>query len=93
MQSLFFFFLLIQDAFGGNSLCLMVCCLSPSPKNFDATFNTLKYGALARYIFNCPAVNMAIQNSARGSTATGTPVSTRTQVCNRTVNMVALNIL
>ncbi|XP_068249872.1 kinesin-like protein KIF27 [Palaemon carinicauda] len=70
---------ILKDAFGGNSLCLMVCCLSPSSKNFDATFNTLKYGALARYILNCPAVNMAIQNSARGSTATGTPVSAPTQ--------------
>lgn len=61
-----------QDAFGGNSLCLMVCCLSPSSEDFDATFHTLKYGGMARYIFNCPAVNMAIQNSAPASSSTTT---------------------
>ncbi|XP_071521390.1 kinesin-like protein kif7 [Panulirus ornatus] len=69
---------ILKDAFGGNSLSLMVCCLSPSPEDFDATFNTLKYGGLARYILNCPAVNMAIQNSARGSTTTTTPCSVQT---------------
>ncbi|KAK7065170.1 microtubule motor activity protein [Halocaridina rubra] len=69
---------ILKDAFGGNSLCLMVCCVSPSSQNFDATFSTLKYGALARYILNCPAVNMAIQNSARASTATTTPISAPT---------------
>ncbi|KAG7172995.1 Kinesin-like protein kif7-like, partial [Homarus americanus] len=69
---------ILKDAFGGNSLSLMLCCVSPSPENFDATFNTLKYGGLARYILNCPAVNMAIQNSARGSTTTTTPCSAQT---------------
>ncbi|CAL4230383.1 unnamed protein product, partial [Meganyctiphanes norvegica] len=64
---------ILKDAFGGNSLTLIVCCVLPSPEDFDATFNTLKYGGLARYILNCPAVNMAIQNSARGSLATSTP--------------------
>lgn len=69
-----------QDAFGGNSLCLMVCCLSPSPEDFDATFHTLKYGGMARYILNCPAVNMAIQNSAPASSSatTLTPSSPHT---------------
>ncbi|XP_069935745.1 kinesin-like protein KIF7 isoform X2 [Cherax quadricarinatus] len=71
---------ILKDAFGGNSLSLMLCCLSPSPEDFDATFNTLKYGVLARYILNCPAVNMAIQNSARGSTTTTTPCSAHTNL-------------
>ncbi|XP_047490403.1 kinesin-like protein KIF7 [Penaeus chinensis] len=69
---------ILKDAFGGNSLSLMVCCLSPSAEDFDASFNTLKYGGLARYILNFPAVNMAIQNSARGSTATMSPSSAHT---------------
>ncbi|MPC21906.1 Kinesin-like protein kif7 [Portunus trituberculatus] len=69
---------ILKDAFGGNSLSLMVCCLSPSAEDFDATFNTLKYGGLARYILNCPAVNMAIQNSAPASSATLTPSSPHT---------------
>ncbi|KAK4327216.1 hypothetical protein Pmani_002302 [Petrolisthes manimaculis] len=60
----------LKDAFGGNSLTLMMCCLSPSPEDFDATFSTLKYGGLARYILNCPAVNLAIQDSSRASLAT-----------------------
>nr|XP_045609044.1 kinesin-like protein kif7 [Procambarus clarkii] len=71
---------ILKDAFGGNSLSLMVCCVSPSPEDFDATFNTLKYGGLARYILNCPAVNMAIQNSARDSTTTTTPCSAQTNL-------------
>lgn len=58
----------------------MLCCLSPSPEDFDATFNTLKYGGLARYILNCPAVNMAIQNSAPASSATLTPSSPHTML-------------
>ncbi|XP_050696395.1 kinesin-like protein KIF27 isoform X2 [Eriocheir sinensis] len=71
---------ILKDAFGGNSLCLMVCCLSPSPEDFDATFHTLKYGGMARYILNCPAVNMAIQNSAPASSSatTLTPSSLHT---------------
>ncbi|KAG0703943.1 Kinesin-like protein kif7 [Chionoecetes opilio] len=71
---------ILKDAFGGNSLSLMVCCLSPSPEDFDATFNTLKYGGLARYILNCPAVNLAIQNSAPASSATLTPSSPHTML-------------
>ncbi|XP_076065680.1 kinesin-like protein costa isoform X2 [Oratosquilla oratoria] len=67
---------ILKDAFGGNSLTLIVCCVSPAASEFDATFNTLKYGTLARYIVNCPAPNIAIQNSARVSGSTPQSAST-----------------
>lgn len=48
---------LLQDSLGGNSMTLMVACVSPADYNCEETLSTLRYADRARHIKNKPIVN------------------------------------
>ena len=48
---------MLQDSLGGNSKTLMICCVSPSVKNYSESLNALRYANRARNIQNKPIVN------------------------------------
>lgn len=48
---------LLQDSLGGNSLTLMIACVSPADYNLEETMSTLRYADRARRIKNKPIVN------------------------------------
>ncbi|XP_055614166.1 chromosome-associated kinesin KIF4A-like [Uranotaenia lowii] len=48
---------LLQDSLGGNSLTLMIACVSPADYNCEETINTLRYANRAKNIRNKPVVN------------------------------------
>ncbi|XP_011144099.1 chromosome-associated kinesin KIF4 [Harpegnathos saltator] len=48
---------LLQESLGGNSMTLMVACISPADYNLDETLSTLRYADRARKIKNKPVVN------------------------------------
>ena len=72
--------IIFQDAFGGNSLTLIVCCVSPQSEDYNCTFTTLKYGGMARYILNEPSINTVHAEDIISSQAslTSTPYSNQT---------------
>lgn len=45
------------DSLGGNSITLMVACVSPADYNIEETLSTLRYADRARKIKNKPIVN------------------------------------
>ncbi|XP_014278993.1 chromosome-associated kinesin KIF4 isoform X3 [Halyomorpha halys] len=49
---------LLQDSLGGNSVTLMIACVSPADYNQDETISTLRYADRARKIKNKPIVNL-----------------------------------
>lgn len=51
---------LLQDSLGGNSVTLMIACVSPADYNIDETLSTLRYADRAKKIKNKPIKN---QNS------------------------------
>eukprot|EP01135_Chromosphaera_perkinsii_P001085 Nk52_evm35s158 gene=Nk52_evmTU35s158 len=48
---------MLKDSLGGNSLTLMICCLSPSDANLNENLNVLKYANRAKNIKNIPVIN------------------------------------
>ncbi|KAL4085254.1 hypothetical protein QTP88_027113 [Uroleucon formosanum] len=48
---------LLQDSLGGNSVTLMIVCISPANYNMDETVSTLRYANRALQIKNKPVVN------------------------------------
>lgn len=48
---------LLQDSLGGNSITLMIACVSPADYNVAETLSTLRYADRARKIKNKPIVN------------------------------------
>lgn len=48
---------LLQDSLGGNSMTLMIACVSPADYNLDETLSTLRYADRAKKIKNKPIVN------------------------------------
>ncbi|XP_037030847.1 chromosome-associated kinesin KIF4 isoform X2 [Bradysia coprophila] len=48
---------LLQDSLGGNSMTLMIACVSPADYNIEETINTLRYADRAKQIKNKPIVN------------------------------------
>ena len=44
----------LQDGLGGNSLTLMIACISPARSNYEESLNTISYAARARHIRNTP---------------------------------------
>ncbi|TMW41739.1 hypothetical protein DOY81_013184 [Sarcophaga bullata] len=48
---------LLQDSLGGNSVTLMIACVSPADYNVAETLSTLRYADRARKIKNKPIVN------------------------------------
>ncbi|RHX97846.1 hypothetical protein DYB36_004275 [Aphanomyces astaci] len=49
---------LLMDSLGGNSLTLMIACVSPSPVVMEDTLSTLNYATRAKNIQNKPTVQM-----------------------------------
>lgn len=47
---------LLMDCLGGNSLCLMIACCSPSSESAEETLKTLTFAARAKNIQNTPGV-------------------------------------
>jgi kinesin family member 4 len=54
---LFFHQLLFTDSLGGNSVTLMIACISPADYNMDETVSTLRYANRALQIKNKPVIN------------------------------------
>ncbi|XP_065167404.1 chromosome-associated kinesin KIF4-like [Atheta coriaria] len=48
---------LLKDSLGGNSITIMVVCVSPADYNAEETLSTLRYADRARRIKNKPVVN------------------------------------
>ncbi|CAH1132699.1 unnamed protein product [Ceutorhynchus assimilis] len=48
---------LLKDSLGGNSVTLMIACISPADYNLEETLSTLRYADRARKIKNKPIVN------------------------------------
>lgn len=48
---------LLQDSLGGNSVTLMIACVSPADYNQDETMSTLRYADRVKRIKNKPVVN------------------------------------
>lgn len=48
---------LLQDSLGGNSMTLMIACVSPADYNLDESLSTLRYADRARKIKNKPVIN------------------------------------
>ncbi|PSN37848.1 hypothetical protein C0J52_20777 [Blattella germanica] len=48
---------LLQDSLGGNSITLMIACVSPADYNLEETLSTLRYADRARKIKNKPIIN------------------------------------
>lgn len=48
---------LLQDSLGGNSMTLMIACISPADYNMEETIGTLRYADRAKKIKNKPIVN------------------------------------
>lgn len=47
----------ILDSLGGNSVTLMIACVSPADYNLEETISTLRYADRARKIKNKPIIN------------------------------------
>ncbi|XP_034936839.1 chromosome-associated kinesin KIF4A [Chelonus insularis] len=48
---------LLQDSLGGNSITLMIACISPADYNLEETLSTLRYADRAKKIKNKPIIN------------------------------------
>ncbi|XP_044019738.1 chromosome-associated kinesin KIF4 [Aphidius gifuensis] len=48
---------LLQDSLGGNSMTLMIACVSPADYNIEETLSTLRYADRAKKIKNKPIIN------------------------------------
>jgi kinesin family protein 4/21/27 len=48
---------LLQESLGGNSITLMIACVSPADYNLEETLSTLTYADRVRRIKNKPIVN------------------------------------
>ncbi|XP_055591135.1 chromosome-associated kinesin KIF4-like [Uranotaenia lowii] len=56
---------LLQNSLGGNSITLMIACISPSSYNLDETLSTLRYADRALKIHNKPTMNVGIESLSR----------------------------
>ncbi|KAK9498578.1 hypothetical protein O3M35_003179 [Rhynocoris fuscipes] len=54
---------LLQDSLGGNSVTLMIACVSPADYNQDETLSTLRYADRVKKIKNKPVVNQDPQTA------------------------------
>lgn len=48
---------LLQDSLGGNSMTLMIACVSPADYNMEESLGTLRYADRAKKIKNKPVIN------------------------------------
>ncbi|XP_060526968.1 chromosome-associated kinesin KIF4A-like [Cylas formicarius] len=51
---------LLKDSLGGNSMLLMIACVSPADYNLEETLSTLRYADSARKIKNKPVINQGL---------------------------------
>jgi len=49
---------LLKHSIGGNSYCMMIACLNPSPNQFEESLQTLTYAGMASFISNVPTKNV-----------------------------------
>jgi hypothetical protein len=49
---------LLMESLGGNSLALMIACVSSAASAVDETLSTLHYATCAKNIVNAPSINM-----------------------------------
>lgn len=49
---------LLMESLGGNSLALLIACVSPCTSALDETLSTLHYATCAKKIMNAPKINM-----------------------------------
>lgn len=61
---------LLQDSLGGNSITLMLACISPSSFNFFETLNTLNYANRASNISNKVSINSKLYTQPNFNRAT-----------------------
>lgn len=54
---------LLQDSLGGNSVTLMIACVSPADYNVEETLSTLRYADNAKKIQNKPVKNQNSKDS------------------------------
>ena len=47
----------VTDSLGGNSLTVMIACVSPADSNMEETLSTMRYADRARKIKNKPIIN------------------------------------
>ena len=47
----------LTDSLGGNSLTVMIACVSPADSNMEETLSTMRYADRARKIKNKPVIN------------------------------------
>jgi len=58
---------ILQDSLGGNSLTIMIACLSPAGSNIGQSVNTLNYANRAKMIKNKPVVNVDARSKEIGA--------------------------
>ena len=49
---------LLMESLGGNSLALMIACISPASSVVEETLSTLYYATCTKTIVNAPSVNI-----------------------------------
>jgi hypothetical protein len=54
---------LLKDSLSGNSITVMIGCISPSEYNLDETLNTLNYSSFARSVKIQPLLNVEVNDS------------------------------
>lgn len=54
---------LLQDSLGGNSVTLMIACISPADYNIEETLSTLRYADRTKKIKNKPVINQDSQSA------------------------------
>ena len=54
---------LLKDSLSGNSITLMIGCVSPCELNLDETLNTLNYSSFARSVKIRPMLNLEVNDS------------------------------
>ena len=54
---------LLKDSLNGNSITLIIACISSSDSNYEETLNTLNYASFAKSIKISPVINFNLGNS------------------------------
>lgn len=78
---------LLQDSLGGNSITLMIACISPADYNIDETISTLRYADRAKQIRNKPIVNQD-PKTAEINRLNGIIQKLRLELLNSTTNVI-----
>lgn len=60
---------LLKDSLGGNSLTVLIACISPADIHYEETINTLRFASRAMDIVNTTQVNVSLQGNEHGDTS------------------------